>query len=388
MSTTTQSHILIVDDEPFNIGVLVGLFEDDYEITVAVDGFRAIELAHSTFPDLILLDVMMPGINGYEVCARLKQEPDTKDIPVIFVTGLGEEQSETKGLDVGAVDYVIKPINPGIVRRRVANHIELKKARDRLAALAITLERKNEELLLLRKNDMDDLAVSNNIMSHIMRSDGLHDPKILYFQRPAKQFSGDFIAAARDSNGDLRIMLADVTGHGLQAALFLLPIFRTFQTMVKVGSPTRDIVAEINQIMREISLAGRFIAAVVVHIINNSSIEVWNGGIPTAIYVQGNGELHRFHSQHLPLGVVNADNFETTTEIFHTSPGTLLLCSDGLTEAENSYGEPFSEASLEAILKTSSLDKMLGNILSALETHLGGGVAHDDLSIVLAKMYA
>ena len=138
MTPSNKGQILVVDDEPTNIEILLDIFEDDYDIIAAVDGVQALELAQNERPDLILLDVMMPGMNGYEVCAHLKQEPNTADIPVIFITGLGEEQAETQGLDAGAVDYVTKPINPKIVRRRVSNHIELKKARDLLAQLAVT----------------------------------------------------------------------------------------------------------------------------------------------------------------------------------------------------------------------------------------------------------
>ena len=128
------------------------------------------------------------------------------------------------------------------------------------------------------------------------------------------------------------------------------------------------------------------IAAAVAHISRDGSrIEIWNGGIPTAVYVQGNGELHKFRSRHLPLGVVGNDAFEAATEIFHALPGALLLCSDGLTEAENACGEPFGKARFETLLRTSHRDKLFDNILSALEAHLGGGIAHDDLSIVLAR---
>ena len=138
MTDSANAQILIVDDEPTNLEILVSLFEDDYDLIVAVNGAQALDLAHSARPDLILLDVMMPGIDGYEVCTRLKCAPETADIPVIFITGLSEEQAESEGLSAGAVDYVTKPISPAIVRRRVANHIELKKARDRLAQLAVT----------------------------------------------------------------------------------------------------------------------------------------------------------------------------------------------------------------------------------------------------------
>lgn len=138
MTIASNGQLLIVDDEPTNIDILVSIFEDDHDISIALNGEQALELAASERPDLILLDVLMPGMNGYEVCTRLKRNPETSEIPVIFITGLGDEQAESRGLDVGAVDYVTKPINPRIVRKRVANHIELKKARDRLAQLAIT----------------------------------------------------------------------------------------------------------------------------------------------------------------------------------------------------------------------------------------------------------
>ncbi|CAK0745907.1 hypothetical protein CCP3SC1_150008 [Gammaproteobacteria bacterium] len=131
MTTTSNGQILIVDDEPINLEILIEILEDDYDITVALDGAQAIELARDTRPDLILLDVMMPGMNGYEVCAHLKQYSETNEIPVIFVTGLGEKQAETKWSDAGAVDYVTKPISPPTVRCCVANHLELKKDRNR-----------------------------------------------------------------------------------------------------------------------------------------------------------------------------------------------------------------------------------------------------------------
>ena len=262
----------------------------------------------------------------------------------------------------------------------------LKQTEEALHQARLNAETASAELRELHESNLDDLAVANSVMTHIMRSEGLNDPQIRYFQRPARQFSGDISAAARDGNGDLRVLLADVTGHGLQAALFLLPLSRVFYSMVKRGFVTGEIAKEMNQTMREIAVTGRFIAAAVAQIARDgSSIEMWNGGIPTAIYVQANGDLHKFPSRHLPLGVVNTNSFDKTTETFHTQKGALLLCSDGLTEAENASGEPFGDERCETIVRTSSPEEMFGNIISALESHLGGGVAHDDLSIVLAQ---
>jgi diguanylate cyclase (GGDEF)-like protein len=130
--------ILIVDDEVANIEILNAALEDEYEIYFATSGEEAIRVTLEILPDLILLDVLMPGIDGYEVCRRLKQEPLVADVPIIFTTGLGDQEAEVRGLSLGAIDYVTKPISPVIVRVRVRNHIDLKRMRDQLAELSVT----------------------------------------------------------------------------------------------------------------------------------------------------------------------------------------------------------------------------------------------------------
>lgn len=135
---TDRPTILVVDDETINIELLADLLEDDYDVSFATGGEQALMLAAGDRPDLILLDVLMPGMDGYDVCARLKQDEVTAGIPVIFITALGDTEAETRGLDLGAVDYVTKPISPAILRARIRNHIELKRARDTLARLAAT----------------------------------------------------------------------------------------------------------------------------------------------------------------------------------------------------------------------------------------------------------
>jgi CheY-like chemotaxis protein len=128
-----KQKILIVDDTPANIQILNETLKDDYEIYFAMNGTDGLRNAQTVMPDLILLDIMMPEMNGYEVCGVLKNNALLKDIPVIFITALDQADHETKGLELGAVDYVTKPFNPGIVRLRIHNHLELKKHRDALA---------------------------------------------------------------------------------------------------------------------------------------------------------------------------------------------------------------------------------------------------------------
>jgi len=133
-----QPRILLVDDSPSNIRTLIQFLREDNKILVATSGPVALELACSERPDLILLDVMMPDMDGYEVCMKLKADPRTARIPIIFVTGQNEEGGELKGFDLGAVDYITKPFSLSIVRARVKTHLELKRYRDELEAQSMT----------------------------------------------------------------------------------------------------------------------------------------------------------------------------------------------------------------------------------------------------------
>lgn len=132
-----QHNLLLVDDSPGNLAVLAASLTE-YRLFTTTNGLQALEIASREQPDLILLDINMPVMDGYETCRRLKQQTNTQDIPVIFVTGLDEEEEEALGFAIGAVDYITKPIRPGIVRARVATHLQLKASRDQLALTACT----------------------------------------------------------------------------------------------------------------------------------------------------------------------------------------------------------------------------------------------------------
>ena len=120
-----RPRLLLVDDEPTNLQVLRHVLQADYRLLFATDGARALQVAREQLPQLILLDIMMPGMDGYAVCRALKADPATAGIPVIFVTALNDSQDETAGFDVGAVDYITKPVSPPVVRARVRTHLSL-----------------------------------------------------------------------------------------------------------------------------------------------------------------------------------------------------------------------------------------------------------------------
>jgi diguanylate cyclase (GGDEF)-like protein len=133
-----RPRLLVVDDQAINVQTLYQAFSGDHQVFMATSGAQALTACIAKRPDLILLDVQMPGMDGYEVCRRLKAEEDTRDIPVIFVTAHNDEAAETLGLDVGAVDFISKPINPKIVRARVKTHLTLKAQSDLLRRMVYT----------------------------------------------------------------------------------------------------------------------------------------------------------------------------------------------------------------------------------------------------------
>src|ERR1700740_1529863 len=155
---SAQKLILIVDDTPLNIGVISGALKDSYKTKVATNGEKALALASAAEkPDLILLDIMMPGMDGYEGCSRLKSDPASREIPVILLTGQPPAEDEPRGFEVGAVDYVHKPFSPAVVKARVRSHILLREARAQLAAQLLAL---NNELEMARQIQLSILPHS------------------------------------------------------------------------------------------------------------------------------------------------------------------------------------------------------------------------------------
>jgi len=188
LETRRRQTVLVVDDTPDNLALVAGLLKDHYRVRIANGGEKALRLASdpANRPDLILLDIMMPGMAGTEVCARLKADPLTSDIPVIFLTAMSATEDEKAGLELGAVDFITKPVNPPIVLARVATHLKLKQAadflRDQNAFLEAEVARRTRELAAIQ--DVTILAMAslaetrdNETGNHIRRTQ--HYVKVL-----------------------------------------------------------------------------------------------------------------------------------------------------------------------------------------------------------------
>lgn len=196
--------ILIVDDTPTNIEILLGMLEDSYDTSFATSGRQALELlAKTAAPDLILLDVMMPEMDGYEVCAALKSDPSTREIPVIFVTARTDSESETRALSAGGVDFVHKPVNKAVLRARVGLHLELERRARELRTANAELTRHRDHLEDLVHERVRELALARDEAESANRAKSVFLTNIGHeLHTPMHQIMGLAYLAKRDSQDE------------------------------------------------------------------------------------------------------------------------------------------------------------------------------------------
>jgi len=203
----------VVDDETYNIDLLEDIFGGEYDVLRATDGAAALGIAARRRPDLILLDVMMPGMDGFEVCRRLNAGKATRDSLVIFITGLGKVADETRGLELGAVDYVTKPINPAAVKARVCNQIQFKRAQEKLLELAAREHELQMDAELRRSAEIDrsakaELRHKDDFLSHV--SHELRSPLTSIYSFSSIIADGLAGATTAEQNSYLEIILKNV----------------------------------------------------------------------------------------------------------------------------------------------------------------------------------
>ena len=327
---SVQKLILIVDDTPVNIGVISGALKDSYKTKIATNGEKALVLASAEEkPDLILLDVMMPDMDGYEVCSRLKADPATNEIPVIFLTGQTSAEDETRGFEVGAVDYVHKPFSPAVVKARVRSHILLREARAQLAFQLLAL---NTELETARQIQLSILPHS------IPKLAGLD---IAAHYLPMTSVAGDFYDFIQIDDKHIGILIADVSGHGLPSALIasMLQVALTGQA-VHAPEPGKVLVG-LNR-----AFCGKFTynfvtaAYVYVDLENNLMRYAGAGHPPMLQWRNSTGKATQVLENGLVLGIMKEASYEAIE--FFLEPGDrYVLCTDGILEAANSAREQF-----------------------------------------------
>ncbi len=234
-----KAHVLIVDDEPSNLELMESVLQDNYNLAFAVNGEQALDAAGKLLPDCILLDIMMPMMDGYETCSRLKADERTRDIPVIFVTAKSDTEDEKKGFDLGAVDYIAKPIRPPVIKARLKTHLALKWAREEIEKKNRILKAQNKELI--------EAACLREDMERITRHD-LKTPlnAIISFPR--------FMMDNKDVSEDCReyLKLIESAGYNMLKMINLsLDLFKMERGIYELALELVDIPALIDQILSE-----------------------------------------------------------------------------------------------------------------------------------------
>ncbi|MBW1897282.1 MAG: response regulator, partial [Deltaproteobacteria bacterium] len=207
-SETQPDKILLVDDNPTNLQVLFQTLEGrGYSLLVAKNGETALSIARKALPELILLDIMMPGIDGYEVCRRLKQDPSTSEIAVIFLSALTDTQDKVRGLDLGAVDYVTKPFQPDEVIARVNTHL--------------TIQRLQREVQQQRDELEYELKTVSDVQRDLLpkRLPEIPGVKLAAYYKTSLYAGGDYYDVLKVSDSELGFLVADAEGHSTPAAV-------------------------------------------------------------------------------------------------------------------------------------------------------------------------
>lgn len=373
---SSLSVLYVEDDGDMREQVVHFLQKKCRNVLTAGNGREALECFSRHHPDIVISDIMMPEMDGLELAGAIKQcDPST---PIILATAFNDPTYLQKAIDIGVDNYVLKPIDLEKL------HAAMLKSADLLLKTR-ALEDSRTQLEAYRQAAEEERALVSELMRRMMQPELMVDRHVKFMLEPADLVSGDLLTLRRTRNDRLYIMLADSTGHGLPAALNLLPINNIFHTMARKGMPVSQIVEEMNRTVRAQSPANRFVAAFIACIDNhNRIIESWNGGFPPALLVDHAGEAyHCLPSLNLPLGVMDADHIAHTEIIQWSCPSQLIACSDGVIEAENGNGTAWGMETVKQVIKEADAAQRFEALSSRLHEHLGGRRASDDVTLAV-----
>ncbi len=376
--------ILIADDTPTNVKQLEVVAQRlGHRTVVAVDGERAVAAFQAEAPDLVFMDIMMPGMDGISAVKAIRALPAEKWTPIIFYSALDRMQDIVSGLEAGGDDYLSKPASTQLLQAKINSYA-------RQIALQGKVHGYAEELARWREESEEQTRLGAHVMARLTDAAGLRDQMVRSFNLPAETFSGDLLCAARAPGDVLNVLLADAAGHGLAAALSAMPLTQAFYSMTAKGFPLSSIAEELNRKLKAILPSDRFVAATLASVdVRNQTVEVWNGGNPDALFLNTRGEVAmRWPSRHPPLGILPEKLFSGMSEtvVFH-EPGDLVLSSDGLTEAEDRAGAWLGiDGVIDLLACSLTSDQRFKCLLNGVEAHLEGQPGRDDISCLMVAV--
>jgi sigma-B regulation protein RsbU (phosphoserine phosphatase) len=387
----TEPKILIVDDEPFNVDYLEQELEElEYKTVSAFNGQEALEKVGSDSPDLILLDIMMPVMDGFEVLTRLKANPGTRDIPVIVISASSDLKSVVRGIELGAEDYLPKPFEPALLKARILSSLEKKHLRDIEQLYLKSLER---ELEIGREIQQGFLP------SELPKVDGW---KIAAYFKAAHEVAGDFYDAFLLPDGNLLCVIGDVCDKGVGAALFMT-LFRSLiratatsdfssnggeMTTLTPVERLSHIISFTNNYITDTHADSNMFATIFIGIFNpeKGTLTYMNCGHEPPFWVRENGTVTPLLRTGVAIGVIPGAKF-LADEIAFTKNDFLLAFTDGIPDAVNTDQANFGKERLLEIIECGIMepDLFLQKIKEQLHQFIGVASQFDDITLLAIK---
>jgi sigma-B regulation protein RsbU (phosphoserine phosphatase) len=377
-----KADLLIVDDKPANLRLLATmLVEQGYKVRSAINGPLALTATRAAPPDMILLDINMPEMSGFEVCERLKADEQTRDIPIIFVSALDETADKVRAFDAGGVDYITKPFHLEEVLARVETHLALRRLQKRL-------EDANQRFA-------EELALAANIQASFLPRELPPIPGwgLSATLRPARETSGDFYDLIPLNNGKFGIVIADVTDKGTAAALFMAlsrTLLRTYA--LEYEWQPELVFRDVHRRILEDTDTKQFVTVFfgVLDPINGMLTYANAGHNPPYLFRGRNGPGASIEVQELgntgpPLGLRICADLTWDQAALQLDPGdVLVLYTDGITEAEDLEEEFFEEERLLEVVGANlehSAAEIQSAILTKVQHFVGDAPQHDDITL-------
>lgn len=374
---------LVVDDQRVNRLVLVRLLSElGYECFEATNGLEALSLFTQCSPDIVLMDVMMPVMDGYEATRKIKECVGDKYIPVIFLTAKSEDEDLIRCLECGGDDFLAKPLNSIMLMSKINAHARTQRLHNELLG-------KSKEIETLHQTLRTEHETGNHVLSHALSRNLQHSDNIRSHLVPQSTFNGDILLSAAKPFGGLYVFLGDITGHGLAAAIGTIPLSQVFFTMTKKGKSAPLIIREMNRSLRSFLPRSMFCAAVLLELdAAGKKAKVWSGGLPLCFHIQPkHSSVTTVPSKHLPLGVLENDSFDVSMQSINLFEGdSLLMMTDGIPESVNDKGEMFGLDRVEKLVRD-ALREPFESLLAEYKCYVGDSEQADDVSLVqvLAK---
>ncbi len=371
--------ILVTEDSASMRGLIANVIRDmGHEALEADSGEQALSLflKQEVAPDIAILDVELVDIDGFETAYKLKGLVDTLHFPIIFLTGSQKKNIIRKCLSVGD-DYIKKPFQVENLIARIDAHLRVSKNYKQLESLHREL--KHYRNAVAREHDIVKNIFTNHISKNITKADNLQ-----YHISSVSVFNGDVLLAETGPTGNLYVLIGDVTGHGLPAAVGAIPVFSNFQTMVKKGLSIGTIAAEINSSLRRLLPDHMMMAATLIELNSSAtSLNIWAGGMPALLIEDGKGNIRKtVSSMHYPLSTMEPEEFKQDIDIYEVQEGErVYLFTDGLEEARNKSEQMFTEERLHNLFNGKTKN-MFDHIIYELEQFTKGSEQDDDITLV------